>query len=376
MEDAATPSFHTSRPAPDTLRIDLTGCWRMGMPIPSSGKVLGEDAAIRRIEFTSSNLKEWDSSLLVFLHRITVHSRSAAMELDGSGLPSGVQRMLALSAAVPPRKGAGKAARRENVFSQVGGVALGWVQSGKEALQFVGGLALSALRLLQGRARLRGADFWEAAQECGADALPIVSLVSVLVGLIMAFVGAIQLALFGAQIYVADLVGIVVAREMGVIMTGVIMAGRTGAAFAAKIGTMQTNEEIDALRTLGISPMDYLVLPRVAALVLMMPLLTLYADLMGLLGGLFVGVGMLNISFVQYLDQTKNALTITHFSIGLVKSVVFGFLVAVTGCMQGMRCGRSASDVGLATTSAVVIAIVGIIVADGLFAVLTDILGI
>jgi phospholipid/cholesterol/gamma-HCH transport system permease protein len=182
--------------------------------------------------------------------------------------------------------------------------------------------------------------------------------------------------MFGAQIYVADLVAIGMAREMGAVMTGVIMAGRTGAAFAANLGTMQVNEEIDALQTLGVSPMDYLVLPRMAAMVLMMPLLCVYADFMGVLGGMLVGVGAFDISSTQYLDRTMGAMTLTHIGIGLFKSVIFGGIVAFWGCMQGLRCGRSAAAVGNATTSAVVIAIVYIVVADGLFAVLTNIIGI
>jgi phospholipid/cholesterol/gamma-HCH transport system permease protein len=213
-------------------------------------------------------------------------------------------------------------------------------------------------------------------QECGAQALPIVTLISILVGLILAFVGAVQLKMFGAQIYVADLVGIAMAREMGAMMTGIIMAGRTGAAFAAQLGTMQVNEEIDALKTLGISPMEFLVMPRIIALVLMMPLLCIYADFMGILGGLLVGIGMLDLSFMEYLNETREALTLTHFSVGIFKGVVFGILVALSGCLRGMQCGRSSSAVGLAATSAVVTAIVAIIMCDGLFAIITNTLGI
>ena len=184
------------------------------------------------------------------------------------------------------------------------------------------------------------------------------------------------MALFGAQIYVANLVGIAMAREMGALMTGIIMAGRTGAAFAAQIGTMQVNEEVDALTTMGISPMEFLVLPRMLALIVMMPLLCLYADLMGILGGVFVGVGMMDLNFLQYMEQTRNALNLTQFGIGVVKSVVFGIIIAVSGCLRGIECGRSASAVGDAATSAVVTSITLIIVADGIFAVITNILGI
>ena len=185
-----------------------------------------------------------------------------------------------------------------------------------------------------------------------------------------------QLVQFGAQIYVADLVGIAMAREMGALMTAIIMSGRTGAAFAAQLGTMQVNEEIDALSTFGLSPMDFLVLPRMIALILMMPLLTIYSDLMGILGGAVVGMGMLKLSAVEYINQTVNGVGLTDFAVGIFKSSVFGVLVAISGCMRGIQCGRSASAVGLAATSAVVTAIVFLVVTDGIFAVLTNALGI
>jgi phospholipid/cholesterol/gamma-HCH transport system permease protein len=201
-------------------------------------------------------------------------------------------------------------------------------------------------------------------------------LISALVGLILAFVGAVQLLMFGAQIYVANLVGIAIVRVMGPIMTGIIMAGRTGAAFAAELGTMQVNEEIDALRTLGISPMEFLVLPRMLALALMMPLLCLYADLIGILGGLLVGMGMLDLDPVVYFNQTREAVSLKHFWIGLFHSVIFGVLVALAGCLRGMQCGRSASAVGHAATSAVVTGIVSIIVATAIITFICNILGI
>jgi phospholipid/cholesterol/gamma-HCH transport system permease protein len=208
------------------------------------------------------------------------------------------------------------------------------------------------------------------------DALPIVSSISLLVGLILAFIGAVQLRQFGAQIYVADLVGIAVTREMAAVMTAIVLAGRTGAAFAAQIGTMQSNEEIDALTTLGIPPIEFLVLPRVLAMVLMAPLLTVYAMLMGMFGGFLIGIGMLDITPAGYLLQTQNAVSLTQMAIGVVKGVIFGALVGFAGCLRGMGCGRSAAAVGQATTSAVVTGIVYIIVTDAAISVLLNVLGI
>jgi phospholipid/cholesterol/gamma-HCH transport system permease protein len=203
-----------------------------------------------------------------------------------------------------------------------------------------------------------------------------VTLISLLVGLILAFVGAVQLAMFGAQIFVANLVGIAMVRVLASVMTGVIMAGRTGAAFAAQLGTMQVNEELDALEVLGISPMEFLVLPRMLALILMMPLLCLYADLMGVLGGLIVGVTMLDINVMEYYNQTISAVRLADLGIGLFQGAVFGVLVALTGCLRGMQCGRSASAVGQATTSAVVTGIVSITIATAIITVLCSVLGL
>jgi phospholipid/cholesterol/gamma-HCH transport system permease protein len=232
------------------------------------------------------------------------------------------------------------------------------------------------VKLLRGQASFRWSDVLALMQASGSQALPIVSLISGLIGLILAFMGAIQLRQFGAQIYVADLVGIGMTREMGAVMTGIIMAGRTGAAFAAQLGTMQVNEEIDAYSTLGISPMEFLVLPRMLALVLMMPLLCVYADLLGMLGGVVVATGLLDISLVEYVNETRAAVSLTDIGLGVVKSGLFGVLIALAGCLRGMQCGRSASAVGDAATSAVVTGIVLIIATDGLLAVITEVLGI
>ena len=195
-------------------------------------------------------------------------------------------------------------------------------------------------------------------------------------GLILAFIGALQLAMFGAQVYVANLVGIAMVREMGAMMAAIIMAGRTGAAFSAQLGTMQVNEEIDAFKTLGIDPVEFLVLPRLLALTLMMPLLCIYADLLGIVGGMLVGIGLFDISPTQYIEQTASAVTLTDVGVGIVKSVVFGLLIALAGCMKGIQCGRSASAVGEATTSAVVTAIVAIVVSDAVMTLIANALGV
>jgi len=367
-----------SQPTDDTLLIRLVGSWEIGNVLPSANEVqkqVESGPQIKRITFDTQELTEWDSALLTFLIKIIDQGFRNQITTDREGLPKGVIRLLDLASAVPAKE-THKEGVRESFLSHVGASAVEFVQSSSEMLAFIGEAFLSFIKLLVGKARFRRSDLGLIIQECGAQALPIVSLISFLIGLILAFVGAIQLKMFGAQIYVADLVGIAMAREMGAMMTGIIMAGRTGAAFAAQLGTMEVNEEIDALKTMGISPMEFLVLPRMLALILMMPLLCLYADLVGILGGVVVGVGMLDISFTQYFTQTQAALDLTNFGIGIFKSVIYGVLIALSGCLRGIQCGRSASAVGVATTSAVVTAIVAIIVSDGIFAVITNMLGI
>jgi phospholipid/cholesterol/gamma-HCH transport system permease protein len=226
------------------------------------------------------------------------------------------------------------------------------------------------------KARFQTVDLFLFMQQSGAQALPIITLLSFLVGVILAFIGAVQLQRFGAQIYVADLVGIAIVREMGAVMTGIIMAGRTGAAFASQIGTMKVTQEIDAFTTIGLSPHEFLVLPRVIALVLMMPLLCLYADFIGVLGGAVVGTGMLNISWTAYVRETTKAITLGDVFGGVFKSTVYGVLIALFGCLRGLQCGKSSSAVGDAATSAVVTGIVAVVAACGIFAVVFYVLGI
>lgn len=368
-----------SRPTEGTLLIQLVGNWTIRQDLPTADRVrkeLESGPQVRRIAFNTKALTGWDSGLLTFLMKVRDLCLQSNIQLDSDGLPEGVKRLLVLASAVPEKKDARGKALRESFLSVVGGSTIEFVRSAGEMLAFIGEASVAFIRFLGGRARYRRSDLTLIIQECGAQALPIVSLISVLVGLILAFIGAVQLMMFGAQIYVADLVGIAMVRVMGAIMTGIIMAGRTGAAFAAELGTMQVNEEIDALQTLGISPMEFFVLPRMLALALMMPLLCLYADLMGILGGLIVGVGMLDLHPLVYFNQTRAAVSLNHFWVGLFHSVVFGILVALAGCLRGMQCGRSASAVGQATTSAVVTGIVSIIVATGIITFMCNVLGI
>ncbi|MCF8128852.1 MAG: ABC transporter permease [Deltaproteobacteria bacterium] len=362
-----------------TLLIKFLGSWTLQYkrpPINTVYKKIASDTAINRITFDTGGLVEWDSALLIFLTGLIEKASQKSIDLDKTGLPEGALKLLDLAATVPENKGARKDSGHKPFLFQVGSESVAFFHSALEVLSFVGEAFTAFTKFLGGKARFRRSDLTRIIQDCGIEALPIVSLISLLVGLILAFVGAVQLTMFGAQIYVANLVGIAMVRVMGAVMAGIIMAGRTGAAFAAQLGTMQVNEEIDAFKTMGISPMEFLVLPRILGLTLMMPLLCLYADLMGILGGFIVGVGMLDLNMMEYYNQTKSAISLSDLWIGLVQSAVFGILVALAGCLRGMQCGRSASAVGDAATSAVVTGIVSIIVATAVITVITNILGI
>jgi phospholipid/cholesterol/gamma-HCH transport system permease protein len=367
------------RSAEDTLLVRLMGNWTIGQKLPSGAEVqrqVESDPAIKQITFDTGELSDWDSGLLSFLIKIINLCSAKNITANREGLPEGVRKLIELAFAVPEREGARKKAVRDPLLTRIGAASIEAGQASVATLNFIGEAFLAFLKFLVGKARFQRSDLMLTIQQCGVQALPIVSLISLLVGLIFAFIGAVQLMMFGAQIFVADLVAIAMTRVMGAVMVGVIMAGRTGAAFAAQIGTMQVNEEIDALQTLGISPMEFLVLPRMLALILMMPLLCVYADLMGILGGFIVGVSMLDISSIQYFNQTIKAMNLYHFFIGIVHAIVFGVLVALAGCLRGIQCGRSASAVGQATTSAVVTSIVAIVIATAIITVVCNILGI
>ncbi|MBW1885118.1 MAG: ABC transporter permease [Deltaproteobacteria bacterium] len=374
----STGQLSVERNTDGTLQISLAGSWRIGLGMPSPNEVVSAvDAApdATRVRFDASGVQDWDSALLTFLRHVLRACAERDLESDRSGLPEGVQRLLALAEAVP-EKATGKGSQPASLLARIGKRALDTWAGIRETTAFVGGVTIAFGRLLTGRAKFPAADFFLVVQDCGPQALGIVSIVSVLVGVILAFMGAIQLKAFGAEIYVADLVALGMARDMGPIMVGIIMAGRTGAAFAAQLGTMMVNEEIDALETMGIRATEYLVLPRMLALMLMMPLLTVYGDLLGMLGGGLVGITSLDLGPIQYLDRSLEALAIPHVLTGLLKGTVYGVIVALAGCMRGMQCGRSAQAVGQATTSAVVSAIIGIIVSCGILTVIYDVLGV
>lgn len=362
---------------PATLVIVLGGRWRIDQHLPAADTLNDRLAApVRRIRFDAGELADWDSGLLSFVSGISKCCAVRGIAVDDGGLPPGAQRLLAMALAVPEQKLAGRANGPHGTFAQVGTATLEFIHGAPQMLGFLGEVTLSLLRLLSGRARFRARDLWLEIEEVGPRALPIVSVISFLVGLILAYLGADQLKLVGAQIFIADLVAIGMVREVGALMTGIIIAGRTGAAFAAQLGTMQVNEEIDAFKTLGISAIDFLVLPRMLALMLMVPLLTLYSGFIGMLAGLLVSVTIFDIGVFEYYTETLRALEFKQFAVGLSKGTVYGAMIAFAGCLRGMQCGRSAEAVGHAATSAVVTAILLITIAASIMTIVYYQLGI
>jgi len=368
-----SPPLATWAQEGEALVMSLSGDWtRDGVAAEIRGGMPGRWPD----RYETGALGVFDSTLPAFL---LAALRSVKEETSKkptlTGLPENLQGLMELALAVPERSEAKTPSGDHSDIEELGKMTLRVLARAKATMEFVGESVLSFMRFLRGRARFRGSDFWMTVQECGLEALPIVSLISFLIGLILAFVGNVQLTNFGANIFVADLVGIAMVREMGVVMTGIIMSGRTGAAFAAHLGSMKANEEIDALRTFGLNAFDFLVLPRLLALLLMLPVLTVYANIVGILGGMLVGVAV-GIPPVLYWTETLMAVDLTTASLGVFKSFFFAAAIAICGCMQGMRAGNSSAAVGEATTRAVVSSITTIIILDSAFAAIFTLLDI
>ncbi|MEC7800647.1 MAG: ABC transporter permease [Verrucomicrobiota bacterium] len=323
----------------------------------------GADATVFNISFDDSLV--WDTSLVVFLRGALQEFEKQRKEVNFEQLPHGINKLLKLSKI-------GKVAKEkseiEDLTEDIEKFANDLPNYFVKPVTFIGAVLISFTELVSGKSEMRWNDFIDSARKCGASALPIVTLISFLTGLTMAFVGSVQLEKFNAKIYVADLVSLAMVREMGALMVGIIMAGRTGASFAAELGNMKLNEEIDSLRTFGVSPISFLVLPRTLALFIMTPLLTLYADIVGILGGLAVATSVMDFSAIHYFEQTQSALThMWEIYSGVMKSLFFGLIIGLVGCYKGMNSGRDSASLGKAVTSAVVVSITFIIVTDAIF---------
>lgn len=355
----------------DLLVAVAEGTWQITEPRPAWLDVLG-DRKPARVRLSIDPAAKWDTSLLLFLFDAQQWCRIEGAPCDTDALPVKVRARLDQLATTHDTSVPFD--RAEGLRLSVGLATLdAWRKTG-DLLNFVGECALSLVKLVKRPGKFRWHDFIDEMQQCGVMALPIVSLISFLVGVTLAYTAAIVLRQYGGDIYVADLIGLSTAREMGAVMTSIVLAGRTGAAFAATLGNMKANEEVDALETLGIPAVQFLVLPRVLALAVMMPFLVLYADALGIFGGLVVSWGLLAIPPTAYWAELLTVMTPMHVMVGLIKAVAFGLIIGLSGCLRGLQADRSAAGVGRAATSAVVTAILHIIVADAVFAIAFNVL--
>lgn len=366
----AHPRAHWTRDG-GRLVMELSGDWLRGSVVEP--EITGGSASGVPDLYVTGALGDFDSTLPAFLLARIREGNPDEPSLEG--LPPNLHGLMELALAVPEEVEARGSPVEDSEIRKLGNASINAWSGVRSVIDFTGQTMMSLGRFFTGRAHFRRSEFWMLVQQCGAQALPIVSLISFLIGLILAFVGNVQLANFGASLYVADLVGIAMVREMGVVMTAIILSGRTGAAFAAHLGSMKANQEIDALRTFGFNPFDFLVLPRMLALVLMMPLLTMYANFVGILGGMLVGAAV-DIPPVLYWNETLTVVTMENAFLGVFKSVFFGIVIAMSGCLQGMHAGNSSAAVGQATTRAVVASITAIIILDSAFAAIFTILDI
>jgi phospholipid/cholesterol/gamma-HCH transport system permease protein len=293
--------------------------------------------------------------------------RSMAVEIVNlSPKAQGIMALIDLQALTTPPLIAER--RAGNILERVGAETLKILDDFKEVLIFLGELLRALFHALFHPRGVRWQDVFSYMKRVGVDGLPIIGLISLLLGLILAFMSSLQLKQFGANIYVASLLAIAIVKELGPIMTAILVAGRSGSAFAAEIGTMQVNEEVDALVTMGFNPVRFLAVPKVLAAMIVVPLLTVYADLFGILGGLIVGVVGLDLTVYTYLKETQHSLSLLDIVTSLIKAGTFAVLIAGIGCQRGFQVRGGAEAVGSATTSAVVAAIFLIIVADSAFA--------
>ncbi len=337
---------------------------------------LVESKKLKEIDINGAELNKWDSTLVVIIFEVLKTAKSNSISTSIDTLPDGLKRLINLAFSVDRKPQKTENVKKLSIAERVGDNVLKKYNSFTRGLGFFFGIIKSFGRFFSGIATMRKVDFLYALEDAGYRAIPIVSLISFMIGLILAFVGAVQLQAFGAQIYVASLVAIGMVRIMGPAMAGVIMAGRTGASYAATIGTMQVNEEIDALKTMGIPIMDFLTLPRFLAMTIMMPLLSMFADIMGIIGGASVGTTMLGIPFQEYWKLSIEALDLKNFLIGIFHGYVYGWVISLCGCYYGIYCGKNADSVGKATTMAVVAAIVWIVITTGIITFVCQVIGI
>ncbi|MDD3579646.1 MAG: MlaE family lipid ABC transporter permease subunit [Desulfobacca sp.] len=373
----------TSRPKPD-YAFQIEGQKREKIILSISGRLVLEHLEHLESEYAAfltemrpaeltvdvSQVEYLDSAGALALIQMEDQAKAQNLPFQLVNLTDAARRIMALvdRQALQPSPPVPKP-RPWKALEQVGAVSLSVLNDFVQVLTFLGGLLIALAQSFRHPGKIRWGDTLFYMKRAGVDGLPIVGLISLLLGLIIAFMSSLQLKQFGANIYVASLLAIAMVKELGPIMTAILVAGRSGSAFAAEIGTMMVNEEVDALIIMGFDPLKFLALPKVLATMLVVPVLTLYADFFGLIGGMIVGVVGLDLTVFSYISQTQKSLNLFDLLSSLVKSAVFALLIAGIGCQRGFQVRGGAEAVGSATTSAVVAAIFLIIVTDSAFAI-------
>jgi phospholipid/cholesterol/gamma-HCH transport system permease protein len=354
------------------LVVGFYGQWSVRNRMPSLAEVLAEmdqEPRPAQVRLQDRGLEGWDTSLLVAIRRLESTCADRGCALDASGLPEGARRLLEVANQVSPPAGARKRGERElvddlarlrrasPVTERVGVAVL-------EALEFVGRSASAVGRTLVGRTRRLDLDMTPAVQEAGANILPVLAVIALLAGGVLSLLATQQLDKLGGALLAPNLVAIVIVRELSALTTGLALAGRWSSANAANLAAMVAGDEVEAIRAIGVDPFDLLVAPRVLALVVMGPLLVLYATFFSLLGSVIVGVAVMDLPAPDYIERTRAALGYDHALTGLIKGTAFGFAVGLAGCYHGLRSGRGPTAVGRAVKSAVVAGILWVVVVD------------
>ncbi|MCK5648531.1 MAG: ABC transporter permease [Gammaproteobacteria bacterium] len=383
--DNVAPAFQINHNN-SLLEIELKGDWLLDSDLSAARlpdeleneleQQFNSKPDIQSVKITMTQVSGWNSALLTVMLCLSELCRQYQVQFDMTQLPLEMSRLIKLSAKIPSGSIKQHQEKDTSFLHNVGTNVIAAVKEVGEVIEFISESGVAFMSMLKGKAIYRSSDTWLIMQQTGAEAMPIVSLLNFLVGAILGYIGAMQLEKFGAEIFIGDMVGVAMTREIAAIITAIIMAGRSGAAFAAQLGTMKVNEEIDALRSMGLSPMEFLVLPRMIGMMLMMPLLAIYANFMGILGGALVAYAMLNITLEQYIGVVIKSVGLNDIAAGVFMSAVFGVIVAVVGCQKGMSCGNSAEAVGASTTSAVVTSTVIIFISAAVLTVLYGVLGI
>lgn len=360
------------------LDVDLSGSWRLSDGLKDFHGELESEPPLRAatsIRFTADALESWDSSLLAYIQQVADYAETSGIEINSDSLPPPVRELIDLARAVPEAE-TSSPRRRPGPFERLGEITVERFENLGSFLVFAAASFRAFYRLALRKKDFRWRELWPEIKKTGPEALALVALIAFMVGSILAFLGYYVLSRFGASIYIVHIVGYGVLREMGPLMTAIIIAGRTGAAYAAEIGSMKASEELDAYTTMGIDPVDIVIIPRLLALFFVMPVLTVYADIIGIFGGLVISLLLTDLTVELFMEKFTTDIGIFQFGIGIFKGTVFGLLIGLSGCHRGMQSGKSADAVGRATTSAVVTGITLIIASNFLIDFVITMMGL